>query len=81
MKESMNVRSIILVSSLQKSIILGVINKRWDRIKPHILPSQAAYQKGISTNKYLLSNLSLKKALISENYMFLLQQIQSLQYS
>ena len=43
------------MSSLQKLIILNVINQRWDKMKAHILPSQAAYQRRIPTIAQVLA--------------------------
>ena len=37
------------MSSLQKLIILNVIDQRWDKMKVHIIPSQAAYRRRIPT--------------------------------
>ena len=67
--EKVNVRPIILLSVFRKIISISLIDRCWERMKIHIPPNQAAYQKGRSTTEQVFTiKILAEKAMASENY-------------
>ena len=67
--KKINVRPIILLSVLRKILTITLIERCWERLKPHIPKSQAAYQSGRSTTEQVFAiKLIAEKAITSQNY-------------
>ena len=64
-----NLRPIILLSTLRKITAICLMDRIWDRLKEHIPKSQAAYQPGRSTTEEVFAIKTLaEKAVISSEY-------------
>ena len=53
--ERKNLRPIMLLSILRKTLTIALINRTWDRISPILPKEQSAYQPGRSTTEQVTS--------------------------
>ena len=64
-----NLRPIILLSIIRKITAICLIDRVWNRLKPHIPDNQAAYQSGRSTTEQVFTiKILAEKAIISSDY-------------
>ena len=64
---NVNVRSIILLSILRNILTLCMIERCWQRLKPHIPIEQAVYQLGRSTTEQVFCVKTLAEKVITTN--------------